>query len=205
MTVRYDFSDYYGSAAGGFWFRWLDWQKVALAVRELRDLPPGARLLDLGCGTGYLSARIGRALGSLELHGADINEELLSMAEANGLRVLRADFDTELPYEQGFFDVVLMIDTLEHVRSRERTFREVKRVLTDAGRMLVFTPPYDSAAWNLGEAAFRLLLRRDGLDHVSPFTREALAFHLRTHFRTWRVVRTNFGLTMYGVGREKLP
>ncbi len=47
-------------------------------------------------------------------------------------------------------------------------------------------------------------LRRDGLDNVNPFTRESLALHLQRHFRTWRMVRTNFGLTMYGVGREKL-
>jgi len=94
------------------------------------------------------------------------------------------------------------VDSIEHVESRKQIFAETKRILTDKGLIIIFTPPYDTITWCIGEKAHRLLTHRNA-GHISPFTKESLEWLLSMNFSEWNLGYLNCGLTMYGVGMCK--
>ena len=97
-----------------------------------------------------------------------------------------------------------MADTIEHSESPRTIVAEVRRLLAPGGVFVVFTPPYDTLAWLVGERIHRILTHRPA-DHISPFTRESLVHLLRSNFTEWEVGIVNFGLTMYGIGSSPRP
>lgn len=169
------------------------------AARVTGQLGDSPQILDLGCGSAAVSVQIARDFPSAHVHGADIDERLLETARLRGLDVHHVDFDVPLPFDDSSFDMILMVDSIEHVRCRRDTMREVARLLKPDGTFLVFTPPYDTFTWWLGERMFRLVTGRP-TDHVSPFTRESLEWLLHEYFERVTTGYLNVGLTMFGVG-----
>lgn len=199
---RETFNHYYASLTGGKLFRWLDHAKIRQINAELRRRPAGTKVLDLGCGSGAIAARLTRLHPDKTIIGADHSQPLLDMAAARGVQIRLVDFDKQLPFEDDSLDVILMIDTIEHVESRQATLREVKRMLSPSGTIIVFTPPYDSLMWWLGERFFNIVTRRRA-DHISPFTTESLHWLLSTHFEACKIGMLNFRLSMYGIAERK--
>ncbi len=195
------YDPYYDGFLGGKVFRWLDWSKLRILRRILADLGPDLRVLDLGCGRANVSSRLIGEFPGMALTGADQDSMILAKAEARGLKAVHVDFDRELPFGDGAFDVVMMIDTIEHVTCRRETMAEVSRILADGGTFIVFTPPYDTVMWTLGEKFHTLVTRRSTYDHISPFTRESLSWLLEGNFASFELGLTNYGLTLWGVGR----
>lgn len=194
------FNNYYSGLFGGFLFRWVDLVKVDIINKELSKLNDFPKVLDLGCGTASISAKF---IDRADVWGADSNTILLSEAKKRGVKVKLIDFDKPLPFKSDFFEVVLMIDSIEHVKSRESTIKEVKRILKKDGLLIVFTPPYDSISWLIMEPISNALARKVS-DHISPFTRESLDFLLKSNFKKSKTENwLNFGLTMCGVARYK--
>jgi len=104
------------------------------------NLQPGQRILDIGCGTGTLVVQLKQQHADLEVAGLDPDPKALRRAKkkARHARVsvqLDQGFSDELPYESGTFDRVFSSFMFHHLeeQSRERTFREVVRVLKPAG------------------------------------------------------------------------
>lgn len=198
-----EFENYYNGIGGSILFRWLDYAKTRLLRRFLVDRPRIEQVLELGCGMGSVVCKAGLTSTAFVV-GLDTNSSLLIKARENGLRTVFSDFEDPLPFRSDSFDLCVMIDTLEHVRSRERIAAEVKRVLTPSGCLMVFTPPYDSPIWNAGERLMWTLKGQAISGHTSPFTRESLVWFLSSHFRRYKVGKLNFNLTMYGVGEGRL-
>jgi len=197
---RPGFNDYYRGIWGGYLFRWLDHAKIRVIAGLLKDMPTTSRILDLGCGSASISSCLAHRFPHLFFLGADGDHGLLRLASARGLATRQVNFDECLPFADAEWDVVLMIDTIEHVKSRSDALREVCRILKPDGLLVVFTPPYDSLVWNLGETMHRWVTRRQA-DHISPFTRESLGWCLSERFSHFSVTMLNFGLTLCGVGR----
>jgi SAM-dependent methyltransferase len=118
-------------------------------LRDLFELPPGARVLDIGCGKGDLARRL-RSAG-YEAHGADFAASLpdpcpdyLRPIEATTLRDSRRSYTVtstyRLPFEDGAFRAVVSTSVLEHVIDKEAFFREVRRVLVPGGILLGMFP-----------------------------------------------------------------
>jgi ubiquinone/menaquinone biosynthesis C-methylase UbiE len=98
---------------------------------------PGARLLDIGCGTGHWS-RFFATLG-YTVTGIDIALEMVQFARGrkmSGVSVHVAEA-TALPFQNASFDVVAAMATLEFVTEPEAVLREMARCVTSSGRMLV--------------------------------------------------------------------
>ena len=107
--------------------------------RYLDPLPDGARLLDVGCGTGDLLSRLGRRF---ECAGCDPSDEMLERARKHnpGAAFTRATAE-ELPYGDGAFDVVLCIEVIRYLAVPEAALREIARVLAPGGLALVTFAP----------------------------------------------------------------
>jgi SAM-dependent methyltransferase len=103
-------------------------------------LCPRGRGLDVGCGTGALTARL--AAAGLDMTGADPSEGMLAILRerAPEVEAVRAS-GTDLPFDDGSFDLVLTVAVLHHIADAGdvgRTLAEMVRVTRPGGRVLVW-------------------------------------------------------------------
>ncbi|MFN3400981.1 MAG: class I SAM-dependent methyltransferase, partial [Ferrovibrio sp.] len=128
------------------------WWYRALHARLLRriarlDLPPGARLLDAGCGTGGLLARLTAQRPDLDLQGLEYDAEAAALARSKlpgrDPGKLQVGSVNAMPYGGGAFDVIVSADVLCHAAVDEpAALAEFLRCLTPGGTLLLNLPAY---------------------------------------------------------------
>ncbi len=102
-----------------------------------RLVPQGARVLDLGCGDGALLALLQKERGCSG-YGVELDDANVQACVKRGVNVLQLNLDEGLSmFGDQSFDVVLQIDTLQHLRNAETMLRETARV----GRMGIVAFP----------------------------------------------------------------
>lgn len=106
------------------------------------DFPDGARVLDVGCGTGPQARTIAGLPGVGEVIGVDQLEPFLERArdlasELDNVSFRQADA-RELPFEGESFDVVVLHTLLTHVPGAEDVIAEVHRVLRSGGQVAIY-------------------------------------------------------------------
>lgn len=91
-------------------------------------VPQGARVLDLGCGDGALLELLQRSRGCSG-YGVEIDDDNVLACARRGVDVVQLNLDEGLSmFADDSFDVVLQIDTLQHLRNVETMLRETARV-----------------------------------------------------------------------------
>lgn len=100
-------------------------------------VPPGSRVLDLGCGNGELLAHL-RDTRQCTGYGIEISDANVLACTQRGVNVIQLNLEEGLAiFEDQSFDVVLQLDTMQHLRHTERLLRETARV----GRIGVISFP----------------------------------------------------------------
>jgi ubiquinone/menaquinone biosynthesis C-methylase UbiE len=139
------------------------------------------RILDIGCGTGTLALLIKRIHPDVELVGLDPDPKALARARRKAERAgVSVQFDQgysdELPYAAASFDRVFSSFMLHHlpVQAKERTLREVGRVLAPDGflHVLDFAEPASRPRW-LTRLHSSERLERGAEDRLLPLLRHA--------------------------------
>ena len=104
---------------------------------ELRT-HPARRILDVGCGTGDLAARLRRELTTELVAGCDFSAGMLDQAHdrTRAVRWLQGDA-TRLPVGDGAFDAVVSTEAFHWFPDPDAALREFNRVLDGGGRVLV--------------------------------------------------------------------
>jgi methionine biosynthesis protein MetW len=96
------------------------------ALAEL--VPVGARVLDLGCGDGTMLAHLQQTRGCTG-YGIEIDDANVLACVQRGVNVIQLNLDEGLAmFDDASFDVVLQLDTLQHLRNAEVMLRETVRV-----------------------------------------------------------------------------
>ncbi|MFZ2307978.1 MAG: methionine biosynthesis protein MetW [Rhodoferax sp.] len=96
------------------------------AIAEL--VPHGSRVLDLGCGDGAMLAHLQKERGCTG-YGVEISDANVLACVQRGVNVVQLNLDEGLAiFDDASFDVVLQIDTLQHLRNAEVMLRETVRV-----------------------------------------------------------------------------
>ncbi|MDR7307360.1 methionine biosynthesis protein MetW [Rhodoferax saidenbachensis] len=91
-------------------------------------VPQGARVLDLGCGDGALLDHLQRHRACTG-YGVELDDANVLACVQRGVNVLQLNLDQGLTmFEDASFDVVLQIDTLQHLRNAETMLKETARV-----------------------------------------------------------------------------
>jgi methionine biosynthesis protein MetW len=91
-------------------------------------VPQGARVLDLGCGTGELLAYLQKHRGCTG-YGIEIDDANLLACARRGVNVIQLNLEEGLQlFDDHSFDVVLQLETLQHLRNTENMLRETARV-----------------------------------------------------------------------------
>ena len=93
-----------------------------------RLVPPGARVLDLGCGDGAMLEHL-ICERDCTGYGVEIDDANVQACVARGVNVIQLNLDEGLAmFGDASFDVVLQIDTLQHLHNTEVMLRETARV-----------------------------------------------------------------------------
>ncbi|MBA3594385.1 MAG: methionine biosynthesis protein MetW [Pseudomonadota bacterium] len=93
-----------------------------------RLVPPASRVLDLGCGDGAMLDHLIRERGCTG-YGVEIDDANVQACVARGVNVIQLNLDEGLAmFGDASFDVVLQIDTLQHLHNTEVMLRETARV-----------------------------------------------------------------------------
>ena len=104
-------------------------------MSERRDLeliahlvPAGSRVLDLGCGNGEMLAWLQHHKGCSG-YGIELADANVHACVQRGVNVIQLNLEEGLAlFDDASFDVVLQVDTLQHLRNTERMLRETARV-----------------------------------------------------------------------------
>jgi ubiquinone/menaquinone biosynthesis C-methylase UbiE len=126
------------------------------AFVRLSGARPGARVADLGCGSGAFTALLRDA--GYRVVGVDISPKLIALGQRKypGLELIEGDVE-HLPFEAGSMDAVLLSGLVHHFPDPRLCAAEVYRVLRGGGRFMAFDPNRMNP--------FMWLYR----DHASPF------------------------------------
>jgi len=101
---------------------------AATTASIARLVPEKARVLDLGCGDGALLDLLQRERGCSG-YGIEIDDANVQACVKRGVNVIQLNLDEGLAmFDDASFDVVLQIDTLQHLRNAEIMLRETARV-----------------------------------------------------------------------------
>lgn len=109
------------------------------------DLQKTSRVLDIGCGVGFVARYLNDRYG-VEVVGIDVDPEQISCAEEysgqdKGLHFAVADA-TKLPFEDNHFDLVLSFMVIHHIGDWKRALAEVSRVLRPGGTYVFYEITY---------------------------------------------------------------
>ncbi len=169
--VPEQFKTLYELESANFWFR----ARNSLILWALeRYCPAARRMLEIGCGTGFVLSAIEAAHPQWDLTGSELLAEgafyaaqRLKRAEVIQMNALHVPFADE-------FDAVGAFDVIEHVDDDEGVLREARKALREGGALLV-TVPQHAGLWSAADEFAR---------HKRRYSRaELLAKLVRTGFR----------------------
>jgi methionine biosynthesis protein MetW len=124
-------------------------------------IPEGSRVLDLGCGTGELLAYLQKHRGCTG-YGVELDDANLLACVQRGVNAIQLNLEEGLAiFEDQSFDVVLQLETLQHLRNTELMLRETARV----GRIGIVSFP-NFAHW---PNRLQVLLGRMPVTRVLPY------------------------------------
>jgi SAM-dependent methyltransferase len=146
----------------------------------VRHFAPDTRLLDVGCGTGWLAEHFG------DYTGIDGSPDAVARAAQKGRNVRIGDLSDSLPFEDDSFDGAVLKDVFEHVSDPVSVVREVRRVLTSGGKVFASSPDAQRWVWN-------------DYTHRRPFTRRA--FRLLFSDQGFTVEKLGYESVVPGTGR----
>jgi len=121
---------------------------IASTISDIFPAPSRCRILDVGCGAGFLSNRM--AEFGYQVTGIDLSEDSLVVARkydtTQNVQYLSANA-YQLPFEDNSFQVVSAMDFLEHVDHPDKVIREISRVLAPGGLFFFHTFNRNPISW----------------------------------------------------------
>lgn len=146
------------------------------ALVRLLNLQAGEKLLDMGCGSGWLADRCRRA--GARVWAADIAPSGVAGARARYPQVdhFQVADVYHLPFAAGCFDAVVLSEVAEHLEHLAGALAEVTRLLRPGGRLLVSVPYREIIVEHLCIHCNRLTPANA---HLHSFDEEKLASYLR--------------------------
>lgn len=101
-------------------------------------------LLDVGFGTGFLLEKL---KSDWKTFGIDNSKFAVAMAQQRGLKNIKLASADKIPFPANFFDAILVLDVLEHIKNELPVLEEIRRVLKPGG-IVVFNNPAYQFLWS---------------------------------------------------------
>lgn len=115
---------------GGYKYMPGRWEKVAKAMADHYGIKPGDKILDVGCGKGFLLYDFTLVVPGVEIYGIDISQYAIDNAKEEVRDRLTVGNATKLPWPDQHFDLVYSLNTLHnlHCYDLDPALREIERV-----------------------------------------------------------------------------
>ncbi len=115
---------------GGYRYIEGRWEKVARAMADHYGIKPGDRILDVGCGKGFLLFDFTKVVPGVEIYGIDVSEYAVENAKEEIKDRLLVGNAALLPYPDKHFDLVYSLNTLHNLHNYDldRALRGIERV-----------------------------------------------------------------------------
>lgn len=115
---------------GGYTYIPGRWEKVAKQMDKYYKIKRGAKVLDIGCGKGYLLFDLKKIRPDIEVYGIDISEYAIKNSKEEIKDRLIVGSATKLPWEDNTFDLIISITTLHNLYNYEldAALKEITRV-----------------------------------------------------------------------------
>lgn len=117
--------------------------KTDLILRFIKKLnKKNIKILDIGCGSGYLIKRIKDEFPNYEVFGIDVELKSIEIAKTFSKAKFSCKNAESLVSEFGhnFFDLIISTDVMEHIKDYEKSINETYKVLKNNGIFYVYTP-----------------------------------------------------------------
>ena len=133
LAKKYDFDYWDGDRRinyGGYKYIPGRWRKVAQEMIIYYNLKPNSKILDIGCGKGYLLYEFKKLIPECEIFGIDISEYAIKNAHEKVKDKIVFGSASELPFKEKIFDLVISINTLHNLYCYElfQALKEIERV-----------------------------------------------------------------------------
>jgi len=133
LAKKFDFDYWDGDRRicyGGYKYIEGRWTNVAKSLIDFYSLKKGSRVLDVGCGKGFLIYELQKIRPDLEIHGLDVSEYAINHSKTEIKDRLIQGCATNLPWSENYFDLVISINTLHclPIFSLIKAFKEIERV-----------------------------------------------------------------------------
>jgi ubiquinone/menaquinone biosynthesis C-methylase UbiE len=142
-ALRWDYDYWDGDRSTGFGGYRYDgrWRSVAQRMADHYGLRPGARILDVGAGKGFLLYDFGQVVPDAEIAGVDVSRYAIDHSKEEVKAFLTHGSAAQLPYPDRSFDLVYSINTLHnlYVYDLHAALREIERVSRGAKYVVVET------------------------------------------------------------------
>ena len=165
--------------------------RVKKSIQIIQRISPKGRLLDVGCSTGEWA--LFWKNDGWESYGIDVNKENISQAEKKGIITKLCDLNSQqIPFADGYFDVIIAGEVIEHLVDTDRFVRDLFRCLKVGGYLLITTPNLVSL-----ENRLRILFgfypiwvdyKLENSGHVRAYTPRTLKKHL--HSIGFEIIKT---------------
>ena len=126
-------------------------------LRRLLKLPVSGWLLDAGGGTGRVSNHFCALVNGLVV--SDLSHRMLAKACEKNIRPVQAHAE-QLPFADGIFDRILVVDALHHFCSQHESISDLLRVLKPGGRMVIEEPDFTHKGVKVLALIEKMLLMR---------------------------------------------
>lgn len=164
---------------------------------SLEMIPEDARsLIDLGCGEGHFLAMIEKRFPKTSLTGVDLSDENILRASKllSRAKLIEADA-SHTKFPSSSFDVVSVLEVLDHVEDDGALLLEARRLLKPKGVLIISAPDSSKLIWNLvWEIWTRTFGRRWRGRHLREYDERKLEEMLTKYgFRVKKKARALFG------------
>jgi arsenite methyltransferase len=127
-------------------------------VRSSLAAAPGERIVDVGCGPGFLSAELCQEVGPAgSVVGVDSSPAMLALAarrcQGLGNVTLRQGDATSLPVADASFDAAVSVQVLEYVADTSAALRELYQALRPGGRVVIWDVDWAAVSWRSEDPA----------------------------------------------------
>lgn len=141
-------------------------------VNEIESCNNKVRVLDAGCGEGFITNLLVSNIANIEAVGLEYTQEALEIAQKSNSSIqwMRGDI-YQLPFEDNAFDIVICTEVLEHLSDPCMAISELKRVCK---KYVLLTVPNEPWFCMGNLIAFKNILRLGNpIDHINHWTYRA--------------------------------
>jgi ubiquinone/menaquinone biosynthesis C-methylase UbiE len=154
---------------------------ISKAVNSLPMTDSGSvKLIDIGCGDGYVLKEIIKNFPSFNLIGIDLSETRLKRADKSlsNVAFIKADVQ-KIPLNTGSFDIAVCTEVIEHIPYDVRLLQEIYRIL-NRGKFLILTTPN---LYTFERIALKIVLKREVKisipDHLREYSWRDISLKIR--------------------------